>query len=140
MSRCLFGVFAVVSVVFVAGCGGDGFNRVPVAGTVACEGLENPSGYVVATPASAGAGAPNSSGSVVDGRFAFAEGQGPVAGEYLFEFHFQQSSEVTQSEDGEQETGPTVAYRTKVQIPEGGSESLSVELSQRDRLRDDGGY
>ena len=124
----------------LAGCGGDQFNRVPVSGTVTCEGNDSPSGSILATPAEAGAGAPNAGTSITDGKFSFPPDQAPVAGSYIFEIGVQVSGEQPDPADmpeGEVETGPEVLYRKTVDIPEGGSESLSIELTSADKVRDD---
>lgn len=137
-SLSVYGVF--IGLVILSGCGGKDFNRVPVAGTIACEGISDPSGYIIASPTTPGTSAPNASATIENGRFTFGEGQEPVPGEYMFEFHFLESKTTTQSSDGEIETGPTIAYRTKVQIPDSGSQSLAIELSTRERIVDDSGY
>jgi hypothetical protein len=131
---------SILGMILLVGCGGDGFNRVPVSGTIAVDGLKDPDGYIVATPTGQAAGNPNASATIESGRFTFAPGQEPGVGEYFFEFHFLTSKVTTQSSDGENETGPTIAYRTKIQIPESGNQSMTIELTNRDRLQPDGGY
>ncbi|NLX94907.1 MAG: hypothetical protein GXY83_01895 [Rhodopirellula sp.] len=124
---------------FLVGCGGDGFDRVPVSGTVTCQGIENPSGGLVATPAQAGTGAPNVSTIVTDGKFGFPADRGPVAGSYIFEFSLLDPTKGPPAVGGEnpedaRETGPTIPFRKTVEIPEGGGDSLSIELTPADRV------
>jgi hypothetical protein len=125
---------------FLVGCGGDGFNRVEVAGTVTCEGIDSPAGSIVATPAQTGTGMPNVSTAVTGGRFSFSADQRPVPGSYIFEFSLEvpgaAAPDPSASPEGERETGPTVAYRKTVEIPEGGAENLSIELTRADLVRD----
>jgi hypothetical protein len=125
---------------FLVGCGGDSFSRVAVSGTVTCEGIASPSGGVVATPAQSGTGAPNVSTNITDGKFSFPANQGPVPGSYIFEFSLEvpgaAAPAASESPEGERETGPTVTYRKTVEIPERGTESLSIELTPADLVRE----
>ena len=125
---------------FLLGCGGDGFNRVAVSGTVTCEGFDSPAGSIVATPAQTETGAPNVSTAVTDGRFSFSADQRPVPGSYIFEFSLElpgaAAPDPSESPEGERETGPTVTFRQTVEIPEGGADNLSIELTQADLVRD----
>ena len=136
-------VVACVACLLV-GCGGDGFNRVAVSGTVTCEGFDSPAGSVIATPAQAGTDLPNASTAVTDGSFSFPAEHGPVPGSYIFEFSLEvpgaPAPDPSESPEGERETGPTVAFRTTVEIPEGGTDSLSIELTRADMVREDTAY
>ena len=121
----------------IVGCGDEQFDRVSLSGTVTCEGMENPSGSLLASPASAGEGAPNASASITDGKFSFPAEQSPVAGSYIFEVSLV-TGEAASAEgpDGEVEGGPEVVYRKTIDIPEGGSSSLSIELTSADLVAD----
>jgi hypothetical protein len=135
------GAIALLSCV-VAGCGGDSFDRVPLSGTVTCEGMASINGGILATPAQVGTSAPNASVPITDGKFSFPAGQGPVAGSYLFEISLQipgAKPPPGQSPEGEVETGPTVTYRKTIDVPEGGSDSLTIELTSADMVRDSAG-
>ena len=119
----------------IVGCGGDGFNRVSVSGTVTCDGDANRSGSILASPAKTGTDAPNVSTPVTDGKFSFSADQKPVAGSYIFEVGLQVPGAQPapgESPEGEVETGPEIIYRKTVDIPEGGSDSLSIELTSAD--------
>ncbi len=129
----------------IAGCGGDSFNRVSLSGTITCEDMESINGGILATPAEAGAGAPNVSTPVTDGKFSFPADLGPVPGSYIFEINLLVPGEQPapgESPEGEQETGPEVTYRKTVDVPEGGSDSLTIELTSADQTgsSDDSGY
>ena len=122
---------------FIVGCGGgDGFDRVPVSGTVTYEGDANRSGSIVATPAATGTGAPNVSAIITDGKFSFPPDQGPVAGSYIFEVSLAAPGKATsgggENPEDARETGPTITYRKTLDVPEGGSDSLSIELTSAD--------
>lgn len=137
-TRCLgiAGAIALLSCV-VAGCGGDSFDRVPLAGTVTCEGMATVNGGILATPAQAGTSAPNVSAPVADGKFSFPAAQGPAAGSYIFEISLQipgAKPPPGQSPEGEVETGPEVAYRKTIEVPKGGSDSLTIALTSADRV------
>ncbi len=128
---CVVGLLSCL----VAGCGGDSFDRVPLSGTVTCEGMENPSGGMMATPAKAGTDAPNVSWPITDGKFSIPRDQGPVPGSYIFEISVQVPGAQPppgESPEGEVETGPEVVYRKTIDVPEGGSDSLSIELTPAD--------
>ncbi len=104
------GAIALLSCV-LAGCGGDSFDRVPLSGTVTCEGMASVNGGILATSAQAGTSAPNVSAPITDGKFSFPAGQGPVAGSYIFEISLQipgAKPPPGQSPEGEVETGPEV--------------------------------
>ncbi len=147
MRKCKMGSrFAVACLVawlacFLVGCGGgrDGFNRVAVSGTVTCEGIDSPAGGIVATPAQPGTGAPNAYTVITGGSFNFPTNQGPVPGPYIFEFSLEvpgaPAPDPSESPDGVRETGPTVTYRKKVEIPERGTDDLSIELTRADLIR-----
>jgi hypothetical protein len=125
---------------FMVGCGGDQFGRVPVAGTVTCEGIENPTGSILGTPADASTEAPNVGTAVTDGKFRFAPEEAPVAGSYVFDISLQVPGEQPDPADmpeGEVETGPEVLYQKTVDIPEGGTESLAIELTSADLAEGD---
>ena len=129
------GAVALMSCV-VAGCGSNSFDRVPLSGTVACEGMASVNGGILATPAQTGTGAPNVSAPIANGKFSFPKAQGPVAGSYIFEISLEVPGATPprgQSPDGERETGPMVTYRKTLDIPKGGSDSLSIELTSADR-------
>ncbi|MBN1858311.1 hypothetical protein JW848_03795 [Candidatus Bipolaricaulota bacterium] len=123
---------------FVAGCGGgDGFDRVAISGTVTCEGMENPSGSFLASAAEASTKAPNVSAPVTDGKFSVPADQGPVPGSYMFEVSLLVPGAQPapgESPEGEKESGPEVMYRKKVDIPAGGSDSLSIDLTAADKV------
>ena len=124
---------------FIVGCGGDAFDRVPVSGTVTCEGMENPSGSILASSAEPGTEAPNVGAVITNGKFSFPSGQEPVAGPYIFEISLQVPGAEPlpgESPEGEVETGPEVLYQKTIDIPEGGSESLSIELTSADLVED----
>jgi hypothetical protein len=124
---------------FVAGCGGDSYDRVPLSGTVTCEGMESVSGGILATPAEPSTDAPNVSTPVTAGSFTFSRDLGPVAGSYVFEISLQvpgTQPKPGESPEGEKETGAEVVYRKTVDVPEGGSDSLSIELTSADRVGD----
>ncbi len=140
MRSCFVPVAGAVALAscFMVGCGGDQFGRVPVAGTVTCEGIENPTGSILATPAQAGTGAPNVGAPITDGKFRFSREEAPVPGSYTFDISLQVPGEQPDPADmpeGEVETGPEVLYRKTVDIPEGGTESLSIEVTSADRVQ-----
>ena len=119
----------------VAGCGGDSFDRVPLSGTVTCEGMENPTGGILATPAQAGTDAPNVVWPIADGKFSIPRDQGPVPGSYIFEISLQVPGEQPapgEAPEGDVEAGPEITYRKTIDVPEGGSDSLSIELTSAD--------
>ena len=129
----------------LAGCGGDGFCRVPVSGTVTVDGDSNIAGSLVGTADMSndtkGTNRPNVSAPIENGKFTFVAGTEPAAGEYVFEVSIYRPGENTaavtsQSAPGdEMETGSgSVMYQTRVTIPEGGSENLAIELSSSDKL------
>lgn len=123
----------------VAGCGGDRFDRVSLAGTVTCDGMQTINGGILATPATAGTNAPNVSAPISDGKFTFPADLGPVAGSYIFEISLLVPGAQPapgQSPEGEVETGPEVIYQKTIEVPKEGSDSLAIELTAADRLRD----
>ena len=72
---------------------------------------------------------------ITDGKFTFPSGQEPVAGSYIFEIGLQVPGAQPapgESPEGEVETAPEVLYQKKVEIPEGGSDGLSIELTPAD--------
>jgi hypothetical protein len=130
------GVLALLSCV-VTGCGGDSFDRVPLAGTVTCADMESVSGGILATPAETGGGSPNVSAPITDGKFSFPQDQGPSPGSYIFEINLLVPGAAPapgESPEGETETGPEVTYRKTIDVPEGGSDSLTIELTSADRV------
>jgi len=142
MRSCFLGIACAIALLscLVAGCGGESFDRVPLSGTVTCEGMENPAGSILATPAQQGTGAPNVSAPITDGKFSIPRDQGPVAGSYIFEISLQVPGEQPapgESPEGEVETGPEVTYRKTIDVPEGGSDSLSIDLTSADRVEDE---
>ena len=121
----------------IVGCGGDGFDRVTVSGTVTCDGDANRSGSILAMPAEAGTDAPNVSAVITDGKFSFLPDQSPVAGSYIFEVSLLVPGEEPapgESPEGEVETGPEITYRKTIDVPEKGSDNLSIELTSADKL------
>lgn len=133
------GIAGAVALLFgvIAGCGGDSFDRVALSGTVTCEGMASVNGGILATPAQVGTSAPNVSAPITDGKFSFPAAQGPVAGSYIFEFSLQipgAKPPSGQSPEGEVETGPEVTYRKTIDVPQGGSDSLAIELTSADRV------
>jgi hypothetical protein len=121
----------------IAGCGGDGFDRVSLSGTVTCEGMDSVNGGIIATPAETGAGAPNVSTPVTDGTFSFPADLGPVPGSYIFEINLLVPGEQPapgESPEGEVETGPEITYQKTVDVPEGGSDSLTIDLTSADQI------
>jgi hypothetical protein len=127
---------------FIVGCSGDSFDRVSVGGTVTCEGNASPNGSILATPASTDTEAPNVSTVLTDGKFSFAADQGPVPGSYIFEISIQDPSQAPdpgEAPEGEIETGPATVYSKTVEIPEGGSDSLAIELTSADLGSGEGG-
>lgn len=132
------GAIALLSCV-VAGCGGDSFDRVSLSGTVTCEGMESINGGILATSAETGTSAPNVSAPITDGKFSFPADQGPVAGSYVFEISLQVPGAQPapgESPEGEVETGPEVTFQKTIEVPEGGSDSLSIGLTSADRVGD----
>jgi hypothetical protein len=122
-------------VTFIVGCGGgDGFDRVPVSGTVTCEDMENPSGSIMGSIA--GTEAPYVSTPLTDGKFTVAADQGPIAGSYDLEIRLVagEAAPAGEAPEGEVETGPEVLYRKTVDIPAGGSESLTIDLTSADKV------
>ena len=127
---------------FLVGCADDSFNRVPVSGTVTCEGNASPAGSILASPATPGTDAPNVGAPITDGKFSFPAGQEPVAGSYIFEISLLVPGEQPdpgESPEGEVETGPEVIYRKTLDIPEGGSDSLAIELTSADLVEEESG-
>ncbi len=124
----------------VAGCGGDGFDRVSLSGTVTCEGMESINGGILATSAEAETGvAPNVGAPITDGKFSFPSGQEPVAGSYIFEISLLVPGAQPapgEAPEGEVETGPEVVYQKTIDVPEGGSDSLSIALTSADLTGD----
>lgn len=139
MRTRFLGIAAAVALLscVVAGCGGDSFDRVALSGTVTCEGMPSINGGILASPAQTGTSAPNASAPVTDGKFSFAAGQGPVAGSYIFEISLQIPGAKPlsgQAPEGEIETGPTVTYSKTIDVPKGGSDSLTIALTAADRV------
>ncbi len=140
MSRFL-SVACVVAFLFsfIVGCGGgDGFDRVGISGTVTCEGVESPSGSIMASIAAAGTEAPNVSWPLEGGKFSIPADQGPIAGSYKFEISIVtgEAAAAGEAPEGEVETGPEVLYKTTVEIPAGGSDSLAIDLTAADKVDD----
>lgn len=141
MSRFL-SVACVVALLlsFIVGCGGgDGFSRVPISGTVTCEGMDAPpNGSILATIAATGTEAPNISWPLEGGKFSIPADQGPIAGSYKFEISIITGEAAEgESPEGETETGPEVVYQKTVEIPAGGSDSLTIDLTAADKISDD---
>ncbi len=140
MSRFL-SVACVVALLFsfVVGCGGgDGFDRVPISGTVTCEGVDAPNGSVLGTIAATGTEAPNISWPLEGGKFSIPADQGPIAGSYKFEISIVTGEAAEgESPEGETETGPEVVYQKTIEIPAGGSDSLTIELTAADKVSDE---
>lgn len=127
---------------FIVGCADDNFDRVPVSGTVTCEGNPNPSGSILASSATSGTDAPNVGAVITDGKFSFPSGQEPVPGSYIFEISLLVPGAEPapgESPEGEVETGPGVTYRKTIDVPEGGSDSLAIELTSADLVEEDTG-
>ncbi len=125
---------------FIVGCGGgDAFDRVAVSGTVTCEGMESLTGSILASSAGEGTDAPNAAAPLVDGKFTFPAEQSPVAGSYMFEISLVtgEAAPAGESPEGEVETGDEVVYQKTVDIPEGGSDSLSIDLTSADLVGED---
>jgi hypothetical protein len=141
-TRCLRIVSIALLACVVAGCGGgDDFDRVPLSGTVTCEGMESINGGILAMPTESGTSAPNASAPIADGKFSFPEGQAPVAGTYIFEVNLQvpgQQPAPGESPEGEVETGPEITFRKTIDVPEGGTDSLSIDLTSADRVGEEG--
>jgi hypothetical protein len=122
----------------VVGCGGDTFDRVPLSGTVTYEGDANLSGSIVATPAAEGENAPNATAIITDGKFSFPAGKRPAAGSYIFEIYLTGPAEETSSggesspEDAGETGGEEITFRKRIDVPEGGRDSVSIELTSAD--------
>jgi hypothetical protein len=102
--------------------------------------MESPSGGIIATPAQAGTDAPTVSEPITDGKFSIPVDRGPVPGSYIFEISLQVPGEQPapgESPEGEVETGPEVTYRKTIDVPEGGSDSLSIDLTSADLVAGD---
>ena len=135
MSRIL-GVVCLVAVFnAIVGCGGgDSFDRVAISGTVTCEGVDNPSGSIMGSSATAGTEAPNISAPLTDGKFSIPKDQGPIVGSYKLEIGIASGESVGGSApEGETETGPEVVYQKTIEIPAGGTDSLAIELTAADK-------
>jgi hypothetical protein len=136
-TRCLRLVAIALWSCVVAGCSGDSFDRVALSGTVTCEDMASVNGGILGTPAVGGTGAPNVSAPITDGKFSFPKELGPTAGAYIFEISLLIPGAKPlpgESPEGEVETGPEVAYRKTIEIPAGGSDSLTIELTAADRV------
>ncbi len=141
MRTRFLGIAGVMALFFcvVAGCGGDSFDRVPLSGTVTCEGMTSINGGILATSSQTGTSAPNVSAPIADGKFSFPKERGPVAGSYIFEISLQiPGTQPTPgaSPEGERETGPEIMYRKTIEVPAGGSDSLTIALTSSDRVGD----
>lgn len=118
----------------LAGCGGDGFSRVPLSGTVSLDGDTSRSGAITATPAQAGTSAPNATAIIENGKFSFPKDQGPVAGSYIFEVNLTVPDEEPLSAEYSNEAGGNfVTYEKTLDIPTGGSDSFSIEVTSADQ-------
>lgn len=135
MSRILGVLCLVAAFSVIVGCsGGDSFDRVPIAGTVTCEGVDNPSGSIIGSSATPGTEAPNISAPLTDGKFSIPKDQGPIAGAYKIDIGIATAEDVGGSApEGETETGPEVMYQKTIDIPAGGSDSLTIELTAADK-------
>jgi len=128
----------------LVGCGGDGFSRVPLSGTVDFEGDGSRSGFITATPESAGNGGPNVSAAIENGAFSFPADQGPVAGPYIFEVSLTVPDETSDDGgesapgDAEETGGNTLTYSKSMAVPEGGSDSFVIELTSANTLTESG--
>ena len=143
-------VLGCLSACCLVGCGGgDSFSRVAVSGTVSVDGNTNVSGGLIATADiesdPEGGGRPNGSAQIEGGKYSFDAENGPAAGMYRFEISITVPDENTAEDagdgapEGETETGGNVVvYQRRVEIPEGGSESLAVELTSSDLLGESG--
>jgi len=143
-------VLACLPICCLVGCGGseESFSRVAVSGTMSVDGDANVSGGVVAmadieTDAD-NTGRPNANARIENGKFTFDAANGPTAGAYLFEISITVPDEATEDsgeadpEDASETGGNVVVYQKRVTIPEGGSESLTVELTSSDLLGESG--
>jgi len=139
-------LFAGLLFIGIVGCGGgDGFDRVPFAGTVSVEGNSTPSGSIVGTANlnSTATADPNElptvHASILDGKFEFLSGEQPVAGPYQFEIYITVPDEKSENEgesapgDEEETGGNSVTYTKSVTVPEGGSEDFKIELTNSDK-------
>jgi hypothetical protein len=124
----------------LVGCGGDGFDRVPLSGTVTFEGDASRSGFITATPATAGTGAPTATAVIENGKFSFPLNQGPIAGSYIFEVNLNVPDKLTPT-SGDQsrpedanETGATqVTYQKTLDVPAEGNSGFAIEVTSADQ-------
>ena len=149
MKSCL-GIFAsIVAIGIFAGCsGGDGFSRVPFSGTVSLNGDGNQAGSIIGTAdsESTAAGAseiPTVQAAIIGGKFEFLGDDRPVAGPYKFEIYLVVPGENTDEsqsvpEDANETGGNTVGYTKLVEVPKGGTEEFSLELTDADLAGEDG--
>jgi hypothetical protein len=101
--------------------------------------MESINGGILATPARSGTSAPNVSAPVTDGKFSFPADRGPGAGSYIFEISLLVPGAQPmpgESPEGEVETGPEITYRKTIDVPQGGSDNLAIELTSADRVGD----
>ncbi|MDA7503458.1 hypothetical protein OAF98_02975 [Planctomicrobium sp.] len=146
---CVFTSMAAISI--LAGCGGgDGFSRVPFSGTVTLNGDGNQAGSIVGTAdsqstASGSSEVPTVQAAIIDGKFEFLGDDRPVAGPYKFEIYMAVPDENSADdggqsvpEDANETGGNTVAYTKLVVVPDGGSESFSLEVTDADLAQEGG--
>jgi len=139
----------IVALVLLSGCGGgDSFDRVPLAGTITVDGNDKPSGGITATADLKSSGddapeLPNAYATIVDGKYEFNEDSQPGVGAYIFEISIfvpeeGAANETSTNPEYANETGSnSVLYKKKVQVPEGGSDSFSIELTKNEQTGQD---
>ena len=142
-------LLACLPICCLVGCGGgDSFDRVAVSGTVSVDGDANVSGGLVAMADidadPDNTSRPNANAPIENGKFTIDAANGPAVGAYLFEVSITVPDEATEDsgeadpEDANETGGNVVVYQKRVAIPEGGSESLAVELTSSDLLGESG--
>lgn len=130
-------VFVLLSAFCLSGCGGDGFDRLEVAGTVVFDGAPVKLADIsfIGTSTEPGTMRPQSFGRIVNGEFKIPRERGPLAGK--------QTAHIVLLEEVKREFDPSNAEeqaattfrelgtaRAEVEIPPGGTDTLRIELNQ----------
>lgn len=132
-----FAVFITLMVMTFSGCGGDGFTRLPVAGTVLMDGVAVPLADLSFIGPTGGPGGerPQSFGRIVNGKFSIPRERGPIAGPQRVHVVFLEEIK-REFDPSNSEEQPQTAFRelgnarAEIDIPAQGTDSLRIELTK----------